>query len=166
MITNVVTTGGKAMDVKYINPFISVSINLIKQICNVEVAKGQIFIKNSPFSADKVIIIIGIAGDFKGQAFFAMDEKTACSIASAMMFGMEVSALDEMSKSAIAELGNMIMGNVSTEFYNSGIKIDITPPTILVGTDMNISTKGVQTLCVPIEIANGGKIEIDIAIAD
>ncbi len=153
------------MDVKYINPFINVSINLIKQICNVEVTKGQVFVKNSPFSADKVVIIIGIAGDFRGQAFFAMDESTACKIASAMMFGMEVPALDEMSKSAIAELGNMIMGNVSTEFYNTGVKIDITPPTILVGTNMNISTKGVQTICVPIEMANGGKIEIDVAVA-
>lgn len=160
------TIGGITLDAKYVNPFINVSINLIKQICNVEVTMGQIFVKSSPFTADKVIIIIGIAGDFRGQAFFAMDERTACNIASAMMFGMEVPALDEMSKSAIAELGNMIMGNVSTEFYNAGIKIDITPPTILVGSDMNISTKGVQTICVPIEIANGGKIEIDIAVAN
>lgn len=154
------------MDVKYINPFINVSMNLVQQICNVEVKRGQIFVKTSPFTADKVVIIIGIAGDFRGQVFFSMDEKTACSIASAMMFGMEVPALDEMSKSAIAELGNMIMGNVSTEFYNTGVKIDITPPTILVGTDMNISTKGIQTLCVPLDIANGGKIEIDVSVAN
>jgi chemotaxis protein CheX len=60
----------------------------------------------------------------------------------------------------------MIMGNVSTEFYNDGIKIDITPPTILVGSDMHISTKGVQTICVPIEIENGGKIEVDVAVAN
>jgi chemotaxis protein CheX len=60
----------------------------------------------------------------------------------------------------------MIMGNVSTEFYNTGVKIDITPPTILVGTDMNISTKGIQTLCVPLDIANGGKIEIDVSVAN
>ena len=154
------------MDVKYINPFINVSINLVQQICNVGAKRGQIFVKNSPFTADKVVIIIGIAGDFRGQVFFTMDESTACSIASAMMFGMEVSALDEMSKSAIAELGNMIMGNVSTEFYNEGIKIDITPPTVLVGSDMNISTKGIQTICVPVEIENGGKIEVDVAVAN
>ncbi len=154
------------MEVKYINPFINVSINLVQQICNVGAKRGQIYVKNSPFIADNVVIIIGIAGDFKGQVFFTMNEKTACSIASAMMFGMDVPALDEMSKSAIAELGNMIMGNVSTEFYNEGVKIDITPPTVLVGSDINISTKGVQTVSVPIEIENGTKIEINIAIAN
>jgi len=152
------------MEVKYINPFINVSINLVQQICNVGAKRGQIFVKSSPFTADNVVIIIGIAGDFRGQVFFTMDEKTACQIASAMMFGMEVQALDEMSKSAIAELGNMIMGNVSTEFYNEGI--DITPPTILVGSNMNISTKGIQTICVPIEIENGGRIEVDVAVAN
>jgi chemotaxis protein CheX len=154
------------MDVKYINPFINVSINIVQQICNVGAKRGQIYVKDSPFIADNVVIIIGIAGDFKGQVFFTMKEKTACSIASSMMFGMDVPALDEMAKSAIAELGNMIMGNVSTEFYNEGIKIDITPPTVLVGSDINISTKGIQTICVPIEIENGNRLEIVVAVAN
>jgi chemotaxis protein CheX len=154
------------MDAKFINPFINVSVNIVQQICNVGAKRGRIYVKDSPFIADNVIIIIGIAGDFKGQVFFTMSEKTACKIASSMMFGMEVSVLDEMSKSAIAELGNMIMGNVSTVFYNEGIKIDITPPTVLVGSDINISTKGIQTICVPIDIENGTSVELVIAVAN
>jgi chemotaxis protein CheX len=122
--------------------------------------------KNSTFMAESVVIIIGIAGEFKGQVFFSMDESTACKIASAMMFGMEVDTLGDMAKSAIAELGNMIMGNVSTEFFNNGIKIDITPPTILVGSDMAVSTKGIKTICVPLILENVGKIEIDVAVTE
>jgi len=152
------------LNVEYINPFINVSVNLVQMVCNVSATRGQIFIKDSPFTADRVVIIIGIAGEFKGQAFFSMDESTACKIASSMMMGMEVNTLDEMAKSAIAELGNMIMGNVSTEFYNTGIKIDITPPTILVGSDMSVSTKGIKTICVPLLLDNIGKIEVDVAI--
>jgi chemotaxis protein CheX len=154
------------MNVEYINPFINVSIDLIKMVCNANVSRGQIFIKNSPFMAGSVVIIIGIAGEFKGQVFFSMNEESACKIASSMMFGMEVNSLDEMAKSAIAELGNMIMGNVSTEFYNTGIKIDITPPTILVGNDMAVSTKGVKTICVPLILENIGEIEIDVAATE
>ena len=154
------------MNVEYINPFINVSLNLVETVCNVKASRGQIFIKNSPIMAESVVIIIGIAGEFKGQVFFSMDEGTACKIASAMMFGMEVNALEEMAKSAIAELGNMIMGNVSTEFYNSGIIIDIAPPTVLVGNDMAITTKGERTVCVPLELENIGHIEIDVAISE
>lgn len=154
------------MNVEYINPFINVSVNLIKMVCNADAKRGQIYIKNSPFKTDSVAIIIGVAGEFKGQVFFSMDESTACKIASSMMMGMEVTSLDEMSKSAIAELGNMIMGNVSTEFYNSGIRIDITPPTVLVGKDMNISTKGIKTICIPLELGDMGKVEIDVSITE
>lgn len=157
---------GHLMNVEYINPFINVSVNLIQMVCNVGAKRGQIYIKTSPFLADSVAIIIGIAGEFKGQVFFSMDESTACKIASSMMMGMEVNCLDEMSKSAIAELGNMIMGNVSTEFYNSGIKIDITPPTVLVGKDITISTKGIKTICVPLDLESVGRIDIDVSITE
>lgn len=154
------------MNVEYINPFINVSSKLVQTVCNVKVNRGQIYIKNSTFMAESVVIIIGIAGEFKGQVFFSMDESTACKIASSMMMGMEVNVLEDMAKSAIAELGNMIMGNVSTEFYNTGVRIDITPPTILVGSDMAVSTKGTKSICVPLILESIGKIEVDIAISE
>jgi chemotaxis protein CheX len=154
------------MNAEYINPFVNISVNLINMICNIEVSRGQIYVKDSPFDTGDVVIIIGIAGEFKGQVFFSMDESTACKIASAMMFGMEVNALEEMAKSAIAELGNMIMGNVSTEFYNTGVIIDITPPTVVVGNDMAVSTKSIKTICVPLILAGMGKVEIDVSISE
>ena len=154
------------MDVEFINPFINVSVNLFNMVCSVKASRGGIFIKDSTFFADRVVIIIGIAGEYRGQVFFSMDESTACNIASSMMFGMKVSELDDMSKSAIAELGNMIMGNVSAEFFNSGIKIETTPPTILVGRDMAVSTKGIRTICIPLILEGLGKVEIDISLAE
>lgn len=154
------------MNVEYIIPFINVAVRLLNMVCNTKVNRGKVYVKNSTFIAESVVIIIGIAGEFKGQVFFSMDESTACKIASTMMFGMEVKELDEMAKSAIAELGNMIMGNVSTEFYNDGVRIDITPPTILVGKDISFSTKGLKTLCIPLELDNLGKIDIDVSLSE
>ena len=95
-----------------------------------------------------------------------MNSTTACNIASTMMFGTEVKELDDMAKSAIAELGNMIMGNVSTEFFNNGTKIDITPPTVLVGKEIALSTKGLKTICIPLVLKKLGKIEIDVALTE
>lgn len=154
------------MNVEYINPFINVSVNLMKMICNETVSRGKVYIKDSTFSSDNVVIIIGVAGEIKGQVFFSMNSTTACNIASTMMFGTEVKELDDMAKSAIAELGNMIMGNVSTEFFNNGIKIDITPPTVLVGKDMALSTRGLKTICIPLLLEKLGKIEIDVALTE
>lgn len=154
------------MNAEHINPFISVSCDILKQVCNIDARRGQIYIKKSSFQADRVIILVGLAGTIRGQVFFSMEENVACSIASAMMMGMPVQELDEMSKSAIAELGNMILGNVATVFSNSGINIDITTPTVMVGSNISISTKSSQTVCIPIELNDDQKIDIDISILD
>ncbi len=154
------------MKVEYINPFINVASSLLNMMCAVEVKKGKIYLKSSPFNANHVVIIIGIAGTFRGQVYFSLDEPTACGIASKMMMGMEVPYLDEMAKSAIAELGNMILGNVCTDFYNEGLNVDITPPTVMVGQDIQISTKGVETFCVPLALEGIGTMEIDVSITE
>lgn len=154
------------MKVEYINPFINVASSLLTMMCSIKVERGNVFLKASPFAANHVVIIVGLAGTFKGQVYFSIDEKTACGIASKMMMGMEVPFLDEMAKSAIAELGNMILGNVCTEFSNQGIILDITPPTVMVGQDMQISTKGVETFCVPLLLEGVGTMDIDISITD
>lgn len=154
------------MNADHINPFVSVSCDILKQVCNIDANRGQIYIKKAPIQSERVTILVGLAGEIRGQVFFNMEEGVACSIASAMMMGMPVPKLDEMSKSAIAELGNMILGNTATVFSNNGINIDITTPTVIVGSNISITTKASQTICIPIEFNKGQKIEIDISIQD
>jgi chemotaxis protein CheX len=83
------------------------------------------------------------------------------------MMGMPVTELDEMSKSAISELTNMILGTTATIFYNKGIKIDITPPSLLLGESMQITTNKIENVSIPLEITEiGAKFEIDMALAE
>jgi len=44
-----------------------------------------------------------------------------------------------MSKSALSELTNMILGNTATLLYNRGVGVEITPPSFLMGENMQIS---------------------------
>ena len=154
------------MNVEYINPFIEASQTVLKQIANMDVKLGKIFIKTSPYDSDSVVIIIGITGKIRGQVIFTMNRRVAMDIASSMMGGMSVTALDEISKSAISELTNMILGNTATILYNRGIGIEITPPSLLLGESMQISTNKLKTVCIPLELGNGGIFEIDVSLAD
>lgn len=154
------------MNVEYINPFIEASQTVLKQIANIEVKLGKIFIKTSPYDSDSVVIIIGITGKIRGQVIFTMNKNVAMEIASSMMGGMPVTELDEISKSAISELTNMILGNTATVLYNRGIGIEITPPSLLLGESMQISTNKLQTVCIPLHLSNGGVFEIDVSLAD
>jgi chemotaxis protein CheX len=154
------------MNVEYINPFIEASKNVLKGAANIEVTLGKLYMKTSPYLSDSVAIIVGVTGKIRGQVTFSISKELACKIASCMMMGMPVNELDEMSKSALAELGNMIMGNTATIFYGKGMQIDITPPTILTGDNMQFSTNKTTTVTVPIILSIGGVIEIDVTFLE
>lgn len=149
------------MKAEYINPFIEASMNIFKTLLSAETTVGQIYLKNSPYTASDMIIMIGVVGDMKGQVTFEITMDTAKKIISVMMGGVTVDEIDQMGQSAIGELGNMIMGNASTVFSKNNLNIDITPPTVLTGENINISNK-VTTIGVPIIIDKYGVINLNI----
>ncbi len=153
------------MKVEYINAFIKATTEVFKTTMNTELTTGAPYIKSSPYVADTLIIIVGITGEIKGQASLNMSGDLAKDIASKMMMGMPVTELDELSKSALSELSNMIMGNAATLLFNSGVVIDITPPTLMVGSNVEISAGSMRTVCVPL-ISDLGEFILDISVKE
>ncbi len=153
------------MKAEYINPFLKASSEVLKTLTGMEFNVGKPYMVKSPLSSKEVIIILGITGEIKGQTFIVLDEEMAKRVASKMMMGMPVESLDEMAKSAISELGNMIMGNAATLLYNNGTNIDITPPTLMIGENLKISTTETKTLCVPLT-SELGDLDINLSTKD
>lgn len=153
------------MDVAYINTFLEAASNVLGQF-GVTFKPGKMHLKNSPALSGSVAIIIGVTGNLRGQVLWNMSNETALKIASAMMGGMEIKELDEISKSAIAELVNMILGNTATIFYNKGLDLDITPPSLLFGDKMIVSASKGTVICIPLELNVGGTLHLDLAIVE
>ena len=151
------------MKAEYINAFIKASTEVLNNFVTEKFSVGKPYIRSNPFPTKEFIIMLGITGDIKGQAVFSLTEDMAKAVASGMMMGMPVDEIDEMAKSALSELGNMIMGNSATLLFNVGVKIDITPPSLVKGLSIEISSGGMETLCVPL-ISTMGDIEFDIGI--
>ncbi len=151
------------MKVEYINPFVTASFDILKAIGNYNPVKGKLVLKNKPTPSYGVSVIVGVIGQVKGQIIYSMSEDTAKHIASTMMMGMPVDTFDEMAKSAISELSNMITGNASTQLAAQGLEIDISPPTLITGNSVTITTGTVQTIVVPVE-TEAGIFEINIAL--
>ena len=153
------------MKVEYINPFIKASTEVLKMIAQIEFTTGKPYMKSSPFTPSSVLIVVGITGEIQGQAVISMTMELAMGIASKMMMGMPVTELDEMSKSALSELGNMIMGNAATLLYNDEIQVDITPPSLMVGDGITISSSTMTTIGVPLN-SELGTMNFDISIKE
>ena len=150
------------VNAEHINPFLMASTKILKEMCFVDAKVGKPYIKSPAFFDNTLLIMIGITGEMRGQAMIAFEHNIACDIASKMIM-MPITEMDELSRSAICELGNMIMGNTATIFSTKGIAIDITPPTIGNGT-MSFTNNFAQNICIPLIYEDNKVIEINIAI--
>lgn len=138
-----------AIDVRHINPFLQSSISIVESVTTMKLTVSKPEKTDFLFKDTTYAIQVGVVGEMKGQVVLAMNDKHAKIIASKMMFGMPVEELDDMSKSALNELSNMIMGNTATIFSTQGILIDITPPLAVYGRDLKLTTD-VEGLKVPL----------------
>ncbi len=154
------------MNVEYINPFIEASQSVFLTMTGKKPALGKVFVKKNPFASANVAVIVGLTGKIRGQVIISMSVTSALEIASAMMGGMTVAELDELSKSAISELGNMIMGNTATILASRGIGIEITPPSLLIGEKMLITPAHMTTVCIPLNMSDSCSFEIDVSLAE
>lgn len=150
------------MDVKYVNPFLESFTSVMPQLGYSNIEKGNLSVKGQDLVNSGVNIIIGIVGKMRGNVVYSIGTESAKRIASTMMMGMPVDELDEMSKSALSELANMLTASAATHFYNLGLPIDISTPTLLQGENISIKMSSSQVLCVELT-ADDNVIEVNIA---
>jgi len=148
------------MKAQYINPFLESASTVIQQVCNVPITRGELTVKDVAFYDDHIWIKIGMTGQLEGDVIFGLHNQVALRVVSAMMGGFPIEELDEMGKSAISELGNMISGNASTLLFNQGVAIDITPPQLV--HDHGMLPADGKVLAVPLNLGDLGKLEIQV----
>ena len=152
------------MDANHINLILDAFTNVMPQLGLNNIEKKSMSLRDKIIKSDGVGIVISIIGDIKGNIIYLLSEEDAKNIASIMMMGMPVEVLDEMSKSAVAELINMLTANAATNFANNGIGIDISPAMLMHG-DVIVSTNVEKVLSLKMGIENM-LMEVNIALED
>ncbi|HDQ15082.1 MAG TPA: chemotaxis protein CheX [Sediminispirochaeta sp.] len=152
------------MRVEYINPFVEAAFNVLREVLDDEVKRGELYLKSTSQPVLGVAVIVGLTGDVEGRVLFDMKRDTALAIASEMN-GEELATMDDLAKATISELANMITGQAVTKLHDLGFKFDLTPPAIITGENMEVSNTGVEALIVPVELKSG-KLEINVAVRE
>lgn len=150
------------MEAKYVNPFIKSFNAVMPQMGFSSVQIGNLSVKSKEVTGSGVIIILGIVGHIRGNVVYSIDLESAKQFASTLMMGMPVEDFDDMAKSAVSELTNMLTANAATAFSNSGILIDISTPTMLQGENMSVKMNADPILCVQM-LADDIPIEVNIS---
>ena len=123
------------MDVKVINPFIEALTSVLPQLGFQSIVRGGLNVKEQFVESKGVTILIGLTNQVRGNVAYNMSESTAKKFASTMMMGMPVEIMDDMAQSAISELVNMVTANAAISFEKTGLLVDISPPSLVVGTN-------------------------------
>lgn len=151
------------MNIEFIDPFLRAAYTVLESILGSKPEREQVSLRKSSFTTQQVTIMAGVNGEVEGQALYGMSLETAQKIAGAMMC-TEVQTMDDMALSAVSELGNMITGNASTLLSQKGFDVDITPPSVIRGLNVEVSTR-TAALVVPISTV-AGRVEINVALAE
>lgn len=151
------------MDVRLINPFIGAVTGIMPQIGFSSITRKGISLKEKKFMVSGVVLTLGIVGDKKGNVVYSIDMDGAKKIASTMMMGMPVEELDDMSKSALSELSNMLTANASINFSNDGINVDISVPTMMYGEEIEINLQKDNIVCIDFDV-DGIVLSVNVAL--
>jgi chemotaxis protein CheX len=154
------------MRVEYINPFVEATFNVLKEVLNTDVKRGDLYLKSTTMSIQGVAALVGLAGDVEGRVLFDMTKETALAVSGAMN-NETFTVLDELAKATSQELANMITAQAVTKLHDLGFKFDLTPPALFTGENMEVSNNlNVEALIVPMQLGPHGKIEVNVAIRE
>ncbi|UOF92653.1 chemotaxis protein CheX [Fodinisporobacter ferrooxydans] len=143
------------MSSSHITAVLNGAIESLSTIIPIPVSSGNPIVLSAPILQPEMGVLIGITGDVRGRMVLEGKMKAIGSIGE-VMFGMALEG--EMLESFAGELGNMIAGNMATNVSQKGLRVDITPPTVLVGQTKLYGFD--KAISVPISLGDKGELQI------
>lgn len=151
-----------SLNINLANHFLNASYSVLEMVLEETPTRSDAFVERCTSTCEQVNVVIGVTGEVEGYVIFGISLTTANKIAS-KMYGRQQKMFDKMARSAIAELANMICGNALLEVSEAGFECDITPPTILRGQKIEITTPSIPAILIPIQLAEG-RITLSVAL--
>lgn len=151
------------MQVDFINPFVGAAVHVLEAELGETPVRGQIRLEGSRVTPGEMTVAVGVTGEVEGIVLYGMSESTARRIVAHLLqrnpWGMD----EQLVESGAGELANMITGTAGITLESKGYRCDITPPSILIGRGVMISTVEVQRLVIPLKISHG-ELVIHVAL--
>ena len=147
---------------QFISPFVSGAFSVLSMMLGETPVKGPLEANSSSSTSNQVNVVVGVTGQAQGSIVLGMSLVCADRIASKMI-GEPIRTFDVMAASAISELANMICGSALNELSNQGLTCDLTPPTVIRGQKVKISSTAIPTIHLHI-ILSYGDITLSVSL--
>jgi len=152
------------MNVKFLNPFVEAATEVIAIETGLQLQRGDLQLDKTPYHTNDITVIIAMVGSVVGNVLYGLPTPLAVALASRML-GEKLDSFDALAQSGIAELGNVITGRASVKLAEAGYESTISPPTMVAGKDIMISTLDRPRLVVPFS-SEYGPFTIHLALRE
>lgn len=117
---------------QYLDCFTQSAADVLQKMAGAQLLDAKKTHQLEELVAGDIAVRLEFVGDTSLAVEFAFPKEMALGLFRTMTF-MEVSAIDELVCSAMAELVNIASGNVATALQARGVVCDIKPPALTVG---------------------------------
>jgi chemotaxis protein CheX len=126
------------MDVRYINPFLSGTLEVLQKFSNVKATPKKPYLKKTDVAFGDVSGIIGLTGDIVGSLAISFQEDCILGILTAM-FGEIHMEVGHETYDAVGEITNMISGNARSKLEKEGLTVFAAIPAVVTGARHSIN---------------------------
>jgi chemotaxis protein CheX len=138
MVNLRISDEGFSMDVKYINPFLRGTLEVLKKMAFIEPLPGKPYLKKNSLAQGDVSGIVGITGDMTGSLAISFSEPCICQLVGNII-GEHYSEANQDVFDGVGEITNMISGVARTLLEKEGMQVNIAIPAVVYGKDHTIT---------------------------
>jgi chemotaxis protein CheX len=114
-------------------------------------------------STNGVVSFVGLTGPWVGTGSISCSSHMACEIASQMLL-TPYTAVDEDVLDSVAEITNMVLGNVKTSLENIVGPMGISIPTVIYGRNFTSRAVGKHEWTIVPFASGGERLEVQICL--
>lgn len=152
------------MNVEMLKPFVEGAAEVLEFEVKTTVEKGNLTLQKTALTTEDVTVLLNMVGEINGVVLFSLSKEVGLKMVSRIL-EQEFTEFDSMAQSGIAELGNVITGRATMKLSKAGYRVDISPPTVITGRNIKISTLDFSRIVVPLK-TEMGNLEVHLALRE
>ncbi len=156
------------MKAVYLNPFVESVVSIMEHMLYETPMRGKAFVRTAVDSTDGdcIAIIIGVTGGLSGQVALVLPKDCAKQIAAKLLREERMHEFDDIARSALGEIANMITAHATIGLSDAGCVCDITPPTVIAGNSVAMKMpENIKTIVIPLQLSMGS-IDLNVSLEE
>ncbi|HLJ51563.1 MAG TPA: chemotaxis protein CheX [Bryobacteraceae bacterium] len=130
-----------------------------------EVTPGELRLSKTAGAAQSgVVAVLGLAGDWVGSGSLSCEPELACFLAGQLLMA-EYAVIDEEVLDAVAEVANMIVGNIKTMLEDTLGPMGLSTPTVIFGRNFETRSVGNRDWVIVPFGCNEHTMEVQLSLA-